>query len=79
MEHQFLFDLLSKGGIAGLLVVAVWYVANKLASAYEARIASLEKATEICEKDRIELRNIILERLTDSEGKTFKMNNHVPK
>lgn len=74
MDHTFFIELLAKGGIAGCLMVAVWYVANKLAAAYEARIASLEKATEICEKDRIELRNMILERLSGPDNKTFKMN-----
>lgn len=57
-------ELLSRGGVAALLAAAVWYVARKLAATYESRIAALERASEACEKDRIELRNLIVQTLT---------------
>ncbi len=63
-ESQIISDILGKGGIAGLLVVAVWYVTKKLTTTYEARIQALERASDICEKDRIELRNLIVNNLT---------------
>ncbi len=63
-ESQVISEIIGKGGIAGLLVVAVWYVTKKLTTTYEARITALEKATEVCEKDRVELRNLILQNLT---------------
>lgn len=68
-----LIDLLSKGGTAGILFVAVWFVAKKLAATYEARISALERATEVCEKDRIDLRNLILKGLGVKDGATLSM------
>lgn len=71
-ETQIISDILGKGGIAALLVVAVWYVTKKLTLTYEARIQALEKASEVCEKDRVELRNLILTGLTKN-GATFHL------
>lgn len=59
--------LLNNFGAAGVLIAAVYLIARKLASQYEARIAALEKASAICEADRVELRNLIITHLTKSE------------
>ncbi len=61
-ESQIISALLDKGLTGGLLTLAVWYVAKKLASQYEARIAALEEASKACEADRIFLRNLFLPR-----------------
>lgn len=63
-ESQIFSELIGKGGLAGILFAAVWYVAKKLTAAYEARIQALERASEVCEKDRVELRTMILQGLT---------------
>ncbi len=61
MNDTKIFDtLLQQFGFAGLLVVAVYIIARKLAHQYEARILALEAASERCEKDRVELRNLII-------------------
>lgn len=61
MSEGKLFDtLLTQFGFAGLLVIAVYFIARKLASQYEARITALESASARCEADRIELRNVII-------------------
>lgn len=61
MNDTKLFDtLLTQFGFAGLLVVAVYLIARKLASQYEMRISALETASARCEADRIELRNVII-------------------
>ena len=71
-----LAELVSKGGIISLLIAAVYYIANKLSSvyvaltaAYEARITALERSSEVCEKDRVELRNMILRYYNPKTGK----------
>lgn len=56
--------LLTQFGFAGLLVVAVYIIAKKLASQYEARISALEAASARCEEDRVELRKNIIEMQT---------------
>lgn len=71
-EAQILSDILGKGGIAAVLIGAVWYVAKKLTVVYEARIQALERASEVCEKDRVELRNLILQNLTKN-GATLSL------
>lgn len=71
-ESQMFFELFSKGSVALVLCVAVWYVARKLAVTYESRIAALERATEICEKDRVELRTLILQ-AKFRDGATFNL------
>lgn len=61
MNDTKLFDtLMTQFGFAGLLVVAVYMIARKLASQYEMRISTLETASARCEADRIELRNVII-------------------
>lgn len=67
-----LIEMLNKGGTVGALMVAVYYVAKKLSQSYEGRIAALERASEICEKDRVELRTMILKGLS-KDGATFKL------
>lgn len=62
-ESTLLLDVLSKGGVAAVLFMAVYFVSKKLALAYETRIAALERSSELCERDRIELRNMILRSL----------------
>jgi hypothetical protein len=71
-ESQIIFDAVSKAGVAGILCLAVMYVAKKLASTYESRISALERATEVCEKDRVELRNMIIQaKFGGKTGETF--------
>lgn len=70
-DSQIFVELLSKAGVAGILCLAVTYVAKKLASTYESRIAALERATEVCEKDRVELRNMIIAAKFGKAGETF--------
>jgi len=61
MNDTKLFDtLMTQFGFAGLLVVAVYVIARKLASQYEMRISALETASARCEADRIDLRNVII-------------------
>jgi hypothetical protein len=76
-ESQIIFDIISKAGVAGILCLAVTYVAKKLASTYESRIAALERATEICEKDRVELRNLIIQaKFSPKDGASFNLGPH---
>jgi hypothetical protein len=56
--------LINNFGAAGVLIAAIYLIAKKLATQYEARIAALEKASSVCEADRIELRNLIITHLT---------------
>lgn len=61
MNDPRIFDaLLTQFGFAGLLLVAVYLIAKKLASQYEMRISALEASSARCESDRIELRNVII-------------------
>ena len=55
--------LLNSFGAAGVLIAAIYLVSNKLAKQYEDRIAALEKASQVCEQDRVNLRNLIIEQL----------------
>lgn len=64
---QLIDTLLRNFGAAGLLIAAVYIIARKLASQYEARIEALERASSVCEQDRIELRNLIIKHLTKSD------------
>ena len=57
-------SLLDTFGMAGVLLAAVYLVARKLATQYECRIKALEESSARCEADRIELRRLIIERLT---------------
>lgn len=61
MNDTKLFDtLMTQFGFAGLLLVAVYVIARKLAGQYEMRISALETASARCEADRIDLRNVII-------------------
>lgn len=64
MPDSILHTLLNNFGAAGVLIAAIYLIAKKLATQYEARIAALEKASSVCEADRIELRNLIITHLT---------------
>ena len=55
MDHNTISDLLSVGGNALVLWVACVALVKALKGQYEARITALEKASEACENDRIEL------------------------
>lgn len=55
METEVIIKLMSNGGVAAVLIAAVWYVSKKLSVAYESRIAALEKHTEECNNDRRKL------------------------
>jgi len=68
-----LAEFISKGGVVTMLIAAIYYVSNKLSAAYESRITALEKAKDVCEKDRIELRKMILRSLNHNIS---KHNNH---
>lgn len=67
MPDQLTTTLINNFGAAGVLIAAVYLIARKLASQYEARIAALEKASAVCEADRVELRNLIIKHLTKAE------------
>lgn len=60
-DGKLLDTLLTNFGFAGLLVVAVYIIARKLAHQYESRISALESASSRCEADRVELRKIIID------------------
>jgi hypothetical protein len=59
-ETKIIDTLLTQFGFAGLLVVAVYIIARKLAGQYELRITALESASARCEADRVDLRNVII-------------------
>ena len=47
-------------GTPGLLIASVYYVVRELKSQYDARISALERRSEECEKDRVALRDMII-------------------
>lgn len=51
--------LLETGGIAGLLVLAVWFLAKLLIKQTEYRITNLEQRSNACEQDRATLHQTI--------------------
>jgi hypothetical protein len=59
-DPKIIDTLVQQFGFAGLLLVAVYIIARKLAGQYEARITALEAASARCELDRVELRNLII-------------------
>ena len=59
-DTKIIDTLMTQFGFAGLLAVAVYLIARKLASQYEMRITALESASARCEADRIDLRNVII-------------------
>ena len=59
-DTKIIDTLVTQFGFAGLLAVAVYIIARKLASQYEMRITTLESASARCEADRIDLRNVII-------------------
>ena len=59
--------IFDKLGTPGLLATAVWYIAKKLAEVYDARIKALEVASLKCEEDRIDMRNLIISKLSEDK------------
>ncbi len=55
MENHALEELARGGAMIGMLVPALVIVVRNLKEQYECRIASLEKRTEECERDRMRL------------------------
>lgn len=73
-ESTLLTAILDKGITGGLLALACYFIAKKLASVYEARIAALEKAAEACEKDRTSMRNTFIAHLIGKHGGPVTLN-----
>jgi ABC-type nickel/cobalt efflux system permease component RcnA len=44
--------LLSIGGTAGVLYIAIWFLVKTLKEQYENRITTLEHRSDVCEEDR---------------------------
>lgn len=44
--------LLSIGGTAGVLYIAIWFLVKTLKEQYENRITTLERRSDVCEEDR---------------------------
>lgn len=63
-ESSILTTILDKGVTAGLLALACYFIAKKLAAVYESRIAALEKTAEACERDRTSIRDTFIKHLT---------------
>lgn len=57
-------QLLSQGINTGVLALAVWYIAKKLASQYESRIAALEAEVKECHADRKAVNDRFIAHLT---------------
>ncbi len=66
MPDQLFTTLINNFGAAGVLVAAVYIIAKRLAGQYESRIEALEKASAVCEADRVELRKLIIKHLTSN-------------
>lgn len=69
-QSQLVSDLtmiFDKLGTPGLLATAVWYIAKKLAEVYDKRIEALERASIKCEEDRIDMRNLIISKLSEDK------------
>lgn len=56
--------IFDKLGTPGLLIGAVYYITREVKNLYDARIKALEIASQECEKDRIALRALIIEKLS---------------
>lgn len=60
-------------GQAGLLILAVVFLAKQLKEQLTARIESVEKRADLCEKDRGEMRDRYERELTDLRDKYEKL------
>jgi hypothetical protein len=60
--------MFDKLGTPGLLMAAVYFVANKLSQQYESRIVALEKRSDECEQDRVKIRDLLLDYIRRHEG-----------
>jgi hypothetical protein len=60
--------MFDKLGTPGLLMAAVYFVANKLSQQYESRIVALEKRSDECELDRVKIRDLLLDYIRRHEG-----------
>ena len=78
-ETSLITNILDKGVTAGLLAVAVYFVAKKLATVYEARIAALELASKVCEEDRKSIRDTFIKHLTKGGAVTVNLAEGDPK
>jgi hypothetical protein len=56
-----IISMFDKLGTPGLLMAAVYFVANKLSQQYESRIVALEKRSDECEQDRVKIRDLLLD------------------
>jgi hypothetical protein len=60
-------SIFDKLGTPGLLIGAVYYITREVKNLYDGRIKALEAASIECEKDRINLRQLIISKLSNSE------------
>ncbi len=72
-ESTLLTSILDKGITGGLLALAVYFIAKKLATVYDARIAALENAADACEKDRTSIRDTFIKHLTKGGAVTVSL------
>jgi hypothetical protein len=63
-----IISMFDKLGTPGLLMAAVYFVANKLSQQYESRIVALEKRSDECEQDRVKIRDMLLGYIQRHEG-----------
>ena len=61
MDPALLDTILKVGGQAAVLWVAIFYLARGMKKQYEDRIVALEKSSDECNRDRIELHRRIEE------------------
>ena len=60
--------IFDKLGTPGLLIGAVYYITREVKNLYDARIKALEEASRECEKDRIALRALIIDKLSGDQS-----------
>lgn len=60
-------SIFDKLGTPGLLIGAVYYITREVKNLYDGRIKALEAASIECEKDRINLRQLIISKLSSGE------------
>lgn len=72
-EASILTSIIDKGVTGGLLTLAVYFIAKKLATVYEARIGALEQASKVCEEDRKSIRDMFIKHLTRGGAVTVNL------
>lgn len=72
-EATLLPQILDKGITGGLLALACYFIAKKLATVYEARIGALEQASKVCEEDRKSIRDTFITHLTKGGSVTVNL------